>query len=56
MAEYILETKDLGISFGGLQAAQDVNIRIKKNQIYGKAIVKYSPLNEFDILIGSHKG
>jgi len=35
MAEYVLETKDLGISFGGLQAAQDVNIRIKKNQIYG---------------------
>ena len=35
MAEYVLETKDLGISFGGLHAAQDVNIRIKKNQIYG---------------------
>ena len=35
MAEYVLETKDLGISFGGLQAARDVNIRIKKNQIYG---------------------
>ena len=35
MAEYILETKDLGISFGGLKAAQDVNIRVKKNQIYG---------------------
>ena len=35
MAEYILVTKDLGISFGGLKAAQDVNIRIKKNQIYG---------------------
>ncbi len=35
MSEYILETKDLGISFGGLQAAQNVNIRIKKNQIYG---------------------
>ena len=35
MAEYVLETKGLGISFGGLQAAQDVNIRIKKNQIYG---------------------
>lgn len=35
MAEYILETKDLGISFGGLKATQDVNIRIKKNQIYG---------------------
>ncbi len=35
MAEYILETKDLGISFGGLKAAQNVNIHIKKNQIYG---------------------
>ncbi len=35
MAEYILETQGLGISFGGLKAAQDVNIRIKKNQIYG---------------------
>ena len=35
MAEYVLETKGLGISFGGLQAAQDVNIRIKKNLIYG---------------------
>ena len=35
MAEFILETKNLGISFGGLKAAQDVNIQIKKNQIYG---------------------
>ena len=35
MADYVLETKNLGISFGGLKAAQDVNIRIKKNQIYG---------------------
>ena len=35
MADYILETKDLGISFGGLKAAQNVNIRIEKNQIYG---------------------
>ena len=35
MAEYVLETKGLGISFGGLHAAQDVNIRIRKNQIYG---------------------
>ena len=31
----LLEVRDLGISFGGLKAAQDVNIRIKKNQIYG---------------------
>ncbi len=35
MAEYVLETKDLGISFGGLKAAQNVNLRISKNQIYG---------------------
>ncbi len=35
MADIILETKDLGISFGGLKAAQNVNIKIKKNQIYG---------------------
>ena len=35
MAEYILETKGRGISFGGLKAAQDVNIHIQKNQIYG---------------------
>ncbi len=35
MADYILETKNLGITFGGLKAAQDVNIKIKKNQIYG---------------------
>ena len=35
MAEYILETKDMGISFGGLKAAQNINLRVKKNQIYG---------------------
>ena len=35
MSDYVLETKNLGISFGGLKAAQDVNINIKKNQIYG---------------------
>lgn len=33
--EYVLETKGLGISFGGLKAAQDVNLKIKKNEIYG---------------------
>lgn len=31
----MLETKNLGISFGGLKAAQDVNLKIKKNEIYG---------------------
>jgi len=35
MAEYVLETRDLGISFGGLKAASNVNIKIKKNEIYG---------------------
>ena len=35
MSEYMLETKDLGISFGGLKAAQDINLKIKKNQLYG---------------------
>ena len=35
MAEFVLETKDLGITFGGLKAAQNVNLKIKKNQIYG---------------------
>lgn len=35
MSEYVLETKNLGISFGGLKAAQDVNLKITKNQIYG---------------------
>ncbi len=29
---------------------------VKRDQIYGKAIIKYSPIEEFDILIGSHKG
>ena len=35
MAEYVLETTNLGISFGGLKAAQNVNLKIKKNEIYG---------------------
>lgn len=35
MSEYMLETRSLGISFGGLKAAQDINLKIKKNQLYG---------------------
>ncbi len=35
MSEYILETKDLGISFGGLKAAQNINLKIRQGQIYG---------------------
>lgn len=35
MSGYVLETRNLGISFGGLKAVQDVNLKIKKNEIYG---------------------
>lgn len=35
MADYVLETHDLGISFGGLKAVQGLNLKIKKNQLYG---------------------
>lgn len=35
MSEYILETRDLGITFGGLKAVQGLNLKIKKKQLYG---------------------
>lgn len=35
MAEYMLETKNLGISFGGLKAVQELNLKVKKNELYG---------------------
>ena len=35
MADIILKTENLGISFGGLKAVQDVNIEIEKKQLYG---------------------
>lgn len=35
MSEIILKTENLGISFGGLKAAQNVNIEIRKKQLYG---------------------
>ena len=35
MSEYVLETQNLGISFGGLKAVQGLDLKIKKNQIYG---------------------
>jgi len=35
MSEFVLETKNLGISFGGLKAVSDFNIQIKKGEIYG---------------------
>ena len=33
--KYMLETVDLGISFGGLKAVQEINLKIHKNQLYG---------------------
>ena len=35
MSDIVLQTKDLGITFGGLKAVQNVNLTIKKNQLYG---------------------
>ena len=35
MSDVILRTENLGISFGGLKAVQEVNIEIKKKQLYG---------------------
>ncbi|MCI5947462.1 MAG: ABC transporter ATP-binding protein [Oscillospiraceae bacterium] len=35
MSDVVLKTENLGISFGGLKAVQDVNIEIKKKQLYG---------------------
>ena len=35
MSDIMLKTEGLGITFGGLKAAQDVNITIKKKQLYG---------------------
>ncbi|MBQ8174728.1 MAG: ABC transporter ATP-binding protein [Clostridia bacterium] len=35
MSEFMLETQNLGISFGGLKAAQDVNLKIKPKELYG---------------------
>ncbi len=35
MSDYVLKTENLGISFGGLKAVQNVNLKIKKNEIYG---------------------
>ncbi|MEE0944986.1 MAG: ABC transporter ATP-binding protein [Clostridia bacterium] len=35
MSEIMLETKNLGISFGGLKAVDNVNMTVKKGQLYG---------------------
>lgn len=33
--QYVLETRNLGISFGGLRAVDNVNLKIRKGEIYG---------------------
>ena len=35
MSEWMLRTENLGISFGGLKAVQDVNLQIKPKELYG---------------------
>lgn len=35
MSEIVLQTKDLGISFGGLKAVNAVNMTVRKGEIYG---------------------
>lgn len=35
MSDIVLKTENLGISFGGLKAVQDLNLQIKKGQLYG---------------------
>ncbi len=35
MADAMLRTENLGISFGGLKAVQDLNLEIRRQQLYG---------------------
>ena len=35
MSDTVLKAENLGISFGGLKAVQDLNLEIKKGQLYG---------------------
>ena len=35
MSDIVLKTENLGISFGGLKAVQDLNLEIRKGQLYG---------------------
>ena len=35
MSDIILKTENLGISFGGLKAVQDLNLEIRKKELYG---------------------
>ena len=35
MSDAVLKIENLGISFGGLKAVQDLNMEIRKGQLYG---------------------
>ena len=35
MSDTVLKIENLGISFGGLKAVQELNLEIKKGQLYG---------------------
>ena len=35
MSNIVLKTENLGISFGGLKAVQNLNLEIEKKQLYG---------------------
>ena len=35
MSKTVLKTENLGISFGGLKAVQNLNVEIKEGQLYG---------------------
>lgn len=37
MAETVLKTQGLGISFGGLKAVENFDVAVEKNQIYGSS-------------------
>ena len=40
MADIVLKTENLGISFGGLRAVDSVNLEIKKNEIELKEFIE----------------
>ena len=56
MAKVILKTVDLGISFGGLKAVQDLNLEITEGQLYGLVGPNGAgKTTVFDMLTGVYK-
>ena len=67
MAEYMLETRDLGITFGGLKAVQGLNLKIRHKELYGligpngagktttvRLLSSLATIDEGTVLIGGH--